>query len=89
MSLEQVNAFYEVLISEPTIYEEYFNKCCSRGLLNSCHWDKTKIVKFAASLGYHFNEDELANVWFESEPSYAQNSLSLSTQNQLLGFTQA
>lgn len=68
MSLQQVNTFYEVLMSEPTIYEEYFNLCSSKGLLNSRHWDKTKIVNFAASLGYHFNEYELAYVWFESEP---------------------
>jgi hypothetical protein len=88
MSLQQVNAFYEVLMSETSIYEEYFNNCCSRGLLSSWHWDKTKIVNFAASLGYQFNEYELAYVWFESEPTYSHNSLSLSKEDKILELSQ-
>jgi hypothetical protein len=78
MSLAQVNAFYEVLISDQAIYEQYFNKCCRRGIFASCHWDKSKIVNFAATLGYSFNEHELAQLWFESEPSLSDSSLNLS-----------
>lgn len=78
MSLAQVNAFYEVLISNEAIYQQYFNKCCRRGILGSCHWDKTKIVNFAATLGYGFNERELDQLWFESEPSLSDDSLNLS-----------
>ncbi|UKO98833.1 hypothetical protein [Nostoc sp. UHCC 0870] len=88
MSLQQVNAFYEVLMSETSIYEAYFNKCCNRGLLSSWHWDTTKIVNFAASLGYKFTEYELTHVWFESEPSLYNDSLSLSKQRKLLELTQ-
>ncbi|BAB76740.1 Nif11-like leader peptide family natural product precursor [Anabaena sp. FACHB-709] len=69
MSLQQANAFYEALMADEIIYEKYFNKCCSRSLLGSYHWDKTKIVNFAATLGYRFTETELAQLWFDSEPS--------------------
>ncbi|MBW4564825.1 MAG: Nif11-like leader peptide family natural product precursor [Mojavia pulchra JT2-VF2] len=69
MPLEQVNAFYELLMSEPAIYEQYYKNCCSQGFFGSCHWDKTKIVSFAATLGYSFSERELDQIWFESESS--------------------
>ncbi|MBH8573678.1 Nif11-like leader peptide family natural product precursor [Nostocaceae cyanobacterium CENA369] len=71
MSLKQVNAFYEVVISDRAIYEQYLKKCCRRGFLGSCHWDKTRIVKFASTLGYQFTESELAQVLFEDEASFA------------------
>ncbi|MEA5565230.1 MULTISPECIES: hypothetical protein [unclassified Anabaena] len=87
MSLQQVNAFYEVLISETSVYEAYFNNCCNRGLLSSWHWDTTKIVNFAATLGYKFTEYELTHVWFEGEPSFSDDSLSLSKQSKLLELT--
>ncbi|WP_017315224.1 hypothetical protein [Mastigocladopsis repens] len=78
MSLEQVNSFYEVLMSEQVIYEQYYNKCCVRGLFGIWDWDKTKIVHFAATLGYRFTESELDEVWFGGEPSISESSLDLS-----------
>ncbi len=77
MSLEQVNSFYDRLTSEPAIYDQYYKKCCSQGFFGSCHWDKTKIVRFAATHGYNFNETELDQVWFEGESSFTENSLNL------------
>lgn len=68
MSLEQVESFYEMLGSEPTMYELYQNNCCQRGIFDSCHWDKAKIVNFAANLGYSFTEGELEELLFASEP---------------------
>lgn len=67
MSLQQAHAFYEFLISDEATYEQYLKKCCSRGLMGSCHWDKTKIINFASTFGYKFNEDELEQLWFEGE----------------------
>jgi hypothetical protein len=84
MSLQQVNAFYEVLMLDSSIYEAYFNNCCSRGLLGSWHWNTTTIVNFAATLGYQFTEYELTYVWFESEPSSVYDSVSESKQSKLL-----
>ncbi|MBD2345866.1 Nif11-like leader peptide family natural product precursor [Anabaena subtropica] len=72
MSLEQANAFYEVLMSDEAIYQKYFIKCCRPGLFGSCHWDETKIVNFASTLGYNFTEHELAQLWFECEPSRSE-----------------
>ncbi|WP_017655640.1 Nif11-like leader peptide family natural product precursor [Fortiea contorta] len=72
MSLTQVNAFYELLISEPAIYQEYYNKCCRQGFFGSYHWDKSKIISLAATLGYNFNENELIHLWLEGEQSYSQ-----------------
>ncbi|OUL37169.1 hypothetical protein BV372_03675 [Nostoc sp. T09] len=77
MSLEQVNSFYNLLTSEPAIYDQYYKKCCSQGFFGSCHWDKAKIVRFAATHGYSFNETELDQVWFEGESSFTENSLNL------------
>ncbi|MFK0730929.1 MAG: Nif11-like leader peptide family natural product precursor [Gloeotrichia echinulata GP01] len=78
MSLQQVNAFYDLLISEPEIYEQYYHKCCSRGFFGICHWDKTKIISFGATLGYSFTEGELDELWFDSdEPSVADQALTL------------
>ncbi|MDZ7960099.1 MAG: Nif11-like leader peptide family natural product precursor [Aulosira sp. DedQUE10] len=77
MSLEQVKAFYELLTSEPAIYDQYQNKCCSRGFFGSCHWDKAKIVRFAANQGYNFDESDLDQVWFENESNFADSSLNL------------
>ncbi|MBW4636400.1 MAG: hypothetical protein KME30_32340 [Iphinoe sp. HA4291-MV1] len=78
MSLEQVNTFYEVLMSDQVIYEQYYNKCCVRGLFGIWDWDKTKIVNFAATLGYIFTERDLDEVWFGSESGISESSLDLS-----------
>ena len=78
MSLAQVDAFYETLISDQVLYEQYFRQCCRRGFFGSCHWDKTKIVNFAATLGYSFTEGELVQLWFEGEPILYENSQALS-----------
>lgn len=67
MSIEHVDAFYELISSDSAIYEQYYNQCCRPGFLGSYHWDKTKIVDFAVNLGYSFTESELDEVWFGSE----------------------
>lgn len=77
MSLEQMNAFYEVLISDRAIYEQYLNKCCRRSFFGGCHWDKTKIINLATSLGYKFTESELAQLLLEDETSVGDRSLNL------------
>lgn len=74
MSLEQANTFYELLISDQAIYEQYLKKCCRQGFFSSCHWDKTKIVNFANTFGYKFTEYELAQLWFESETNFYDQS---------------
>jgi hypothetical protein len=78
MSLEQVNAFYDVLSSDQVIYNEYCNKCCLRGLFGIWSWDTTKIVDFAASLGFYFTSQDLEIVLFEGDASVVQPSMSLS-----------
>lgn len=75
MSLEQVRVFYEVLASNRELYEQYFNQCGRQGFFGSWHWNKTKIVSFGAELGYEFTENELEQVWFESDPSDSQLSV--------------
>ena len=75
MSLEQVRVFYEVLASERELYEQYFNQCGRQGFFGSWHWNKAKIVSFGADLGYNFTENELEQVWFESDSSYCQPSV--------------
>jgi Nif11 domain len=69
MSLEQVNNFYQILTANEALYEQYRAKCSSRGMFGIWDWNKTKIVNFAASFGYHFTEMELEQVWFEGESS--------------------
>ncbi len=64
MSLEQVNAFYDLLNSDQILYEQYYNKCSNKGVFGIWDWDKTKIVDFAASIGYNFTETELDFAWF-------------------------
>lgn len=76
MSLEQVNAFYQLLNSDQVLYEQYYNKCSNKGLFGVWDWDKTKIVDFAASIGYNFTETELDLAWFGGDT------------NLCLGFTQ-
>ncbi len=78
MSLEQVDVFYEVLASEPVLYEQYYNKCCIRGLFGVWNWDQKKIVSFAATLGYDFTEADLNLVLFESGAGTVQKSISSS-----------
>jgi hypothetical protein len=78
MSLEQVNAFYEVLTSNQAIYDEYFHKCCLRGLFGIWNWDTAKIVDFAASLDFHFTVQDLETVLFEGDAGVVKPSISLS-----------
>ncbi|MEA5616381.1 hypothetical protein VB711_00795 [Cronbergia sp. UHCC 0137] len=82
MSVAQVQRFYEALILDQSLYEQYVNKCCWRGFLGSFHWDKTKIINFAATLGYNFNESELEELWFYNEPFFDE-SINLSEQRTL------
>jgi hypothetical protein len=82
MALEQVNGFYDTLMSEQAIYEQYYRQCCVRGLFGIWDWDKTKIVNFAATLGYSFTESELDAVLFNSEPIVFQDSRNLSEYKQ-------
>lgn len=85
MSLEQVNTFYDVLMSNQVIYEQYYNQCCVRGLFGIWDWDKKKIVNFAATLGYRFTEDELEAVLFGNESTVFDNSINSSEYQQLSG----
>jgi Nif11 domain len=78
MSLEHVDAFYDLVSSDQVIYDQYYNQCCRLGFLGSYHWDKSKIVDFAANLGYSFSENDLDQVWFGNEPSFSAQSLNLS-----------
>jgi len=78
MSLEHVDAFYELVSSDQAIYEQYYNQCCSLGFLGSYHWDKSKIVDFAANLGYSFSENDLDEIWFGNDASFSGQSLNLS-----------
>ncbi|KAF3889634.1 MULTISPECIES: Nif11-like leader peptide family natural product precursor [Nostocales] len=82
MALEQVNAFYDTLMSDRAIYEQYYRQCCVRGLFGIWDWDKTKIVNFATTLGYSFTESELDAVLFGSEPIVLQDSINLSEYKQ-------
>lgn len=84
MSLQQVHAFYEVLMLDSSIYEAYFNNCCKRGLLGSYHWNTNKIVNFAATLGYQFTEYELTYVWFENEPRLIDDLSNESQPSELM-----
>ncbi|MFH7025060.1 MAG: Nif11-like leader peptide family natural product precursor [Heteroscytonema crispum UTEX LB 1556] len=68
MSLQQVNAFYEMLTLDKATYEQYYNKCSSQGFFGIWNWDTNKIVNFAANLGYTFTENELEKVLFD-EPT--------------------
>jgi Nif11 domain len=85
MSLEQVKAFYDLLTAEPAIYDQYSKKCCNQGFFGSYHWDKAKIVKFAATHGYSFNETELDQIWFGSESIVGENSLNLAESGNFSG----
>ena len=88
MSLEQVSIFYEVLAESPVLYEQYFNQCGSQGFFGSWHWHKTKIVRFAASLGYTFTENELEQTWFENAPCQMEasvNSLEYEPASTVMG----
>ncbi|PAX49107.1 Nif11-like leader peptide family natural product precursor [Brunnivagina elsteri] len=72
MSLEQVDAFYNMVASDQGIYEQYYNGCCIRGFFGIWNWDKTKIVDFAASLGFEFTESDLDMALFESGAGVVQ-----------------
>lgn len=67
MSLEDVNAFYQVLTQDQAVYEQYYIKCSVKGIFGVWNWDKSKIVSFAATLGYDFTESELEAAFFGSE----------------------
>jgi hypothetical protein len=83
MSLEHVDAFYDLVSSDQVIYEQYYNQCCRLGFLGSYHWDKSKIVDFAANLGYSFSENELDEIWFGNDPTFSGQSLNLSGYGHL------
>jgi hypothetical protein len=79
MSLEQVDAFYDFVASDQGIYEQYYNGCCIRGLFGIWNWDTTKIVSFAASLGFEFTESDLDMALFESGAGVVQHPASSSS----------
>ncbi|MEC4812952.1 MAG: Nif11-like leader peptide family natural product precursor [Scytonema sp. PMC 1069.18] len=83
MSIEQVNAFYDFLMSEQAIYEQYYNQCCIRGFFGICDWDKAKIVNFANNFGYSFNENELEAVLFGSDTLAHEYTINSSESQQL------
>lgn len=83
MPLEQIDAFYEVLASDPVLYEQYYNNCCIRGFFGIWNWDKQKIVSFATSLGYEFTEADLDLALFESGASAVQKSVGSSGYEQV------
>jgi Nif11 domain len=85
MSLQQVDAFYEMLTSDKATYDEYYNKCSSRGFFGIWNWDTNKIVNFAANLGYTFTESELEQVLFENQPRVSNSSLNLLEYGHLSG----
>ncbi len=78
MSLQQVDAFYEVLASDQVLYEQYYNNCCIRGFFGIWNWDKKKIVSFATSLGFEFTESDLDIALFENGAGAVQTSISSS-----------
>ncbi|MDH6057373.1 hypothetical protein [Umezakia ovalisporum] len=82
MSLEQVDAFYQILMSDQAIYEQYCNECCCCGFFGSFHWSKTKIVNFAANLGFYFTEYELEELWFKSQPNMDIKAVFLSSDQK-------
>ncbi len=67
MSVAQVKAFYNVLILDENVYQQYHNKCSLKGFFGVWNWDRTKIVNFAATAGYDFTETELEQVLFEDK----------------------
>ncbi|MEM7552663.1 MAG: Nif11-like leader peptide family natural product precursor [Cyanobacteria bacterium P01_A01_bin.84] len=78
MSLENAKDFYQVLGSNEAIYEQYYKQCSRWGAFGIWNWDKKAIISFAATLGYHFTENELDRVWFQPEASTLENSQNLS-----------
>ncbi len=82
MSLEQATAFYDVLMADRDIYEQYYNQCCDRGCFGIWNWDKSKIIDFAANLGYCFTESELDAVWFGGDKSIVADSMNVSEYGQ-------
>lgn len=66
MSLEQVDAFYENLMTNQEVYEEYYKNCSVKGTFGVWNWDKKKIVNFASALGYEFTEPELDEMLFDT-----------------------
>lgn len=79
MSVENATAFYEVLVSDRDVYEQYCKKCSQQGVFGVWNWDKTKIVSFAAKLGFDFTEGELDQVWFETESDSTENTIKTPT----------
>ena len=77
MSLEQVDAFYETLMTHQEVYEQYYKKCSIKGTFGVWNWDKAKIVDFAATLGYEFTEPELAEVLFDGRVTVYNRSYNL------------
>ena len=79
MSVENATAFYEVLVSDQDVYEQYCKKCSQQGVFGVWNWDKTKIVNFASKLGFDFTEGELDRVWFETDSDSTENSIKTPT----------
>lgn len=77
MSLEQVDAFYETLMVNQEVYEQYYKKCSIKGTFGVWNWDKKKIVNFAATLGYEFTEPELDEVLFDTGATASTKSFNV------------
>lgn len=77
MSLEQVDSFYENLMANQEVYEQYYKSCSIKGVFGVWSWDKKKIVHFAATLGYEFTEPELDQVLFDTGATDSNKSLNI------------
>ncbi|MGB3637922.1 MAG: Nif11-like leader peptide family natural product precursor [Rivularia sp. (in: cyanobacteria)] len=77
MSLEQVDAFYENLMANQEVYEQYYKSCSVKGVFGVWNWDKKKIVNFAATLGYEFTEPELDEGLFDTGAIDSNKTLNL------------
>ncbi|MEM6753829.1 MAG: Nif11-like leader peptide family natural product precursor [Cyanobacteria bacterium P01_C01_bin.38] len=77
MSLEQVDAFYENLMANQEVYEQYYKSCSIKGVFGVWNWDRKKIVNFAATLGYEFTEPELNEVLFNTGASDYNKTLNI------------
>ncbi|MDY6901506.1 MAG: Nif11-like leader peptide family natural product precursor [Cyanobacteriota bacterium] len=77
MSLEQVDAFYDNLMKNQEVYEQYYKSCSIKGVFGVWNWDKKKIVNFAATLGFEFTEPELDEVLFDAGAAGSNQSLNI------------
>ncbi|BAY83384.1 MAG: Nif11-like leader peptide family natural product precursor [Cyanobacteria bacterium P01_A01_bin.68] len=77
MSLEQVDAFYDNLMQNQEVYEQYYKSCSIKGVFGVWNWDKKKIVNFAATLGFEFTEPELDEVLFDAGARDSNQTLNI------------